>query len=206
MARYRGPRMKKCRAVGMVLPGLVGWGKAVTRAHPPGQHGQRRRGKPSDYKIRLVEKQRMRWHYGVMERQFKRYVKEASRRRGPTGENLAALLESRLDNVVWRLGLAPTIPAARQLVVHGHILVDGRRVDRPSYLTRPGQVISVRPQSLKKDFIREQIDQGPHNLPGYLEITDPAKGEAKVVDVPKREDLPVDFNLQAIIEYYSQQL
>ena len=106
MARYRGPRLKKCRAVGAVLPGLTTAG-TLERPYPPGDHGQRRRGRPSDYKVRLVEKQKVRWHYGVLEKQFIRYVKEASRRKGPTGKILANLLESRLDNMIWRIGLAP---------------------------------------------------------------------------------------------------
>ena len=146
MARYRGPRLKKCRAVGAVLPGLTTAG-TLERPYPPGDHGQRRRGRPSDYKVRLVEKQKVRWHYGVLEKQFIRYVKEASRRKGPTGKILANLLESRLDNMIWRIGLAPTIPAARQMVVHGHITVDGSRVDRPSYQVKVGQILSVRVKS-----------------------------------------------------------
>ena len=114
MSRYRGPRLKKCRAVGTVLPGLTTVA-TLDRPFPPGQHGARRRGKPSDFKIRLVEKQKARWHFGLVEKQFQRYVREASRRKGPSGLNLVQLLQSRLDNIVWRLGLAATIPAARQL-------------------------------------------------------------------------------------------
>ena len=103
MARYRGPRIKKCRAVGMVLPGLTS-AATLLRPYPPGEHGTRRRSKPSDYKIRLAEKQKARWHYGVLEKQFQRYVKRASRMKGAAGVNLLQLLESRLDNLVWRMG------------------------------------------------------------------------------------------------------
>ena len=130
MARYRGPRVKVCRALGVALPGLTN--KKINKQYPPGVHGASRRGKPSDYKIRLQEKQKLRFHYGVLEKQFRGYMTEAARRKGPTGENLINLLESRLDNLVWRLGFAPTIPAARQMVVHGHLTINGKKVDRPS--------------------------------------------------------------------------
>ena len=205
MARYRGPRIKRCRALGVILPGIT-TDATLTRPFPPGQHGARRRGKMSDYKIRLLEKQKLRHHFGILEKQFKRYVREAARQRGPTGRNLVRLLESRLDNVVWRLGLAPTIPAARQLVTHGHILVDGRRVDRPSFNVSVGKVISVREKSLSKPFIQENLEQGATRVrPAYLEF-DPAKGSGRLIAPPEAEDLPFEVNTQAVIEYYSQQL
>lgn len=205
MARYRGPRLKKCRSVGVVLPGLTNAG-TLKRANPPGQHGARRKGKSSDYKIRLVEKQKLRLHYGILEKQFRRYVAEASRMRGAAERNLITLLESRLDSVVWRLGLAPTIPAARQLVVHGHVLVDGHRTDRPSYSVQPGQVIAVREKSRAKGFMQENLDRGAtRHRPGFLEF-DPAKGEGRMLVAPQREDLPFECDPQKIIEFYSQQL
>ena len=142
MARYRGPRVKICRALGVMLPGLTN--KEVTRQYPPGQHGSQRRSKPSDYKIRLQEKQKLRYHFGLLENQFRGYMSEAARRKGPTGSNLVNILESRLDNVVWRLGFAPTIPAARQMVVHRHIEINGKRVDRPSYQVKVGDIISIK--------------------------------------------------------------
>ena len=205
MARYRGPRLKICRSLGVILPGLTS--KAtLDRPFPPGQHGARRRGKTSDYKLRLIEKQKLRFHFGLLERQFKRYVSEASRQRGPTGRNLVRLLESRLDNVVWRLGLAPTIPAARQFVVHGHILVDGHRVDRPSFQVRAGQELSVREKSLAKTFVQEALEQSTTRVrPQFLEF-DPAKARGRMVTSPEAEDLPFEVNTQAVIEYYSQQL
>ena len=118
--------------MGTVLPGLT---TAVTlnRPFPPGEHGTKRRSKPSDFKIRLMEKQKARWHYGILEKQFQRYVREASRMKGASGTNLVHLLETRLDSLVWRMGLARTITQARQLVVHGHVNVDQKRVDRPSF-------------------------------------------------------------------------
>ena len=205
MARYRGPRLKRCRAVGTVLPGLTTVGTLV-RQTVPGVHGQRRRGKPSDYKTRLIEKQKLRWHFGVLEKQFRRYVKEASRLKGPTGRMLIGLLESRLDNVVWRMGLAPTIPAARQFVVHRHILVNGKRVDRPSFQVKPGMEISVREKSQSKKFVQENLERAATQVrPQFLEF-DPAKVVGKMIQAPELEDLPFDCNLQAIVEFYSQTL
>ncbi len=205
MARYRGPRIKVCRSLGTVLPGLTTTA-TLERPYPPGQHGTRRRGKLSDYKLRLMEKQKLRMHFGVLERQFRRYVADSSRRKGPTGRNLISALESRLDNVVWRLGLAPTMPAARQLVVHGHILVDGRRVDRPSFSVKPGQEVSVREKSLQKDFIQNALAASTARIrPPYLEF-DPAKATGKMITAPEAEDLPFECNTQAIVEFYSQSL
>ena len=205
MARYSGPRLKVCRSLGVILPGLT-TKATLERPFPPGQHGMRRRGKVSDYKLRLVEKQKLRYHFGLLEAQFRRYVAKASRLRGPTGQNLVMLLESRLDNIVWRLGLAPTIPAARQLVVHGHIHVDGKRVDRPSFQVHTGQEVSVSTKSLTKPFIQEALANSASRVrPSYLEF-DPAKATGKMVTAPMREDLPFEVNTQAVVEYYSQQL
>ena len=205
MARYRGPRLKVCRQVGVVLPGLTNKG-ALKRPFPPGQHGTRRKTKQSDFKDRMVEKQKFRFHYGILEKQFRRYVAEASRRKGEAGRNLVSLLESRLDNVVWRLGLAATIPAARQLVVHGHITVNGVRTDRPSYSVKPGQEIAVHEKSKSKPFIQANLEAAASRVrPGYLDF-DPAKALGKMVIAPEREDIPFEANAQKIIEYYSQQL
>ena len=133
-------------------------------------------------------------------------MKEASRRKGPSGQILVQILESRLDNVIWRLGLAPTIPAARQMVVHGHILVDGKRVDRPSYQTKPGQTIGIREKSRSKTFIQEALEASiTRPKPDYLEL-DPAKAEGKILTAPQAEHLPLPVNLQAIVEFYSQKL
>jgi len=205
MARYRGPRLKKCRAVGTVLPGLT---TAVTldRPFPPGEHGTKRRSKPSDYKVRLVEKQKARWHYGILEKQFQAYVREASRLKGASGQNLIMLLESRLDNIVWRLGLARTIPQARQIIVHRHITVNGKRVDRPSFFVKPGMEIGVREKSKNSKLIQEILEQSAgYTRPSWLEF-DPAKAEGKLISTPERADLPFDLNEAAIIEFYSQKL
>lgn len=205
MARYTGPRIKVCRSLGTVLPGLTTV-STLARPYPPGQHGMRRRRKDSDYKLRLVEKQKLRFHYGILEKQFTRYVSQAARRRGPTGQNLLLALESRLDNIVWRMGLAATMPAARQLVVHGHILVDGKRVDRPSFSVSPGQAVSVREKSRTKGFIQDALAASTSRvLPAFLEF-DPAKAAGRMVNPPTRDDVPFDVNPQAVIEYYSQKL
>lgn len=205
MARERGPRLKKCRSVGIILPGLT-TKTALDRPYPPGVHGARRRGKQSDYKVRLLEKQKLRWHYGILEQQFRRYVRRANRMRGPSGSNLVQILESRLDNIVWRLGLAPTIPAARQLVVHRHITVDGRRVDRPSFQVKPGMEVAVLETSRSRSFVQEALDRATTRVrPDFLEF-DPAKATGRMVALPGAGDLPFVCNTQAIIEFYSQTL
>jgi small subunit ribosomal protein S4 len=153
-----------------------------------------------------MEKQKLRFHFGVLEKQFKRYVVEAVRVKGPTGANLVTLLESRLDNVVWRLGLAPTIPAARQIVVHGHILVDGKRLDRPSYRVKVGQEISVREKSRGKSFMQGNIEKALSRArPQYLDF-DPAAATGKMTTQPMKADLPFDVDIQKVVEYYSQQM
>ena len=206
MARYRGPRLKICRALGVDLPGLTTKIRKEHRQHPPGVHGAGRRGKPSDYKIRLQEKQKLRFHFGVGEKQFRKYMSEAARRKGPTGENLITLLERRLDNVIWRLGFAPTIPAARQMVVHGHITLNGHKVDRPSYQIKDGKTIQIREKSLQTDFIRSRLEEATHrNPPEYME-RDLETASGKMTQRPTRNDLPFDVDLQQVVEYYSQML
>jgi len=205
MARYTGPRIKRCRALGVILPGLT---TEATLARPfaPGMHGAKRRRRDSDYRMRLVEKQKLRLHFGILEKQFVRYVANASRLRGPTGENLVRLLESRLDNIVWRLGLALTIPAARQLVVHGHILVNGKRVDRPSFHVSPGDEVAVCEKSKSKDFIKAALEASTIRVrPAFLEF-DPAKAAGKMIVAPTRADIPFETNTQAVVEFYSQKL
>jgi small subunit ribosomal protein S4 len=205
MARYRGPRLKVCRSLGVVLPGLT-TESTLKRSFAPGQHGARRKGKLSDYKTRLLEKQKLRFHYGIQEKQFKRYMVEASRQKGASGRVLITLLESRLDNVVWRLGLARTIPGARQLVVHGHFTVNGVRTDRPSFHVKPGDVVAIHPSIRQKAFVQAALDQATTQVrPGYLDF-DPSQFSGKMVIQPEREDLPFECNTQAIVEFYSQQL
>lgn len=205
MARYRGPVLKKCRAVGTILPGLT-TAADLTRPYPPGVHGNARRSKPSDFKVRLQEKQKARWHFGILEKQFQRYVRRASRMKGAAGLNLVLVLQSRLDNIIWRMGLARTIPAARQMVVHGHILVNGHRVDRPSFHVTAGADIAIREKSKTKPFIQAALENAAtRRAPSWIEF-DPAKIEGKLISTPERADLPFELNENAIIEFYSQKL
>ena len=170
---------------------------------PPGQHGARRR-KVQAYGLQLREKQKLRRVYGLLERQFRRTFAEASRRRGVTGDNLLQLLELRLDNVVYQLGFASSRAQARQLVRHGHIRVDGRKVDIPSFRVRPGMEITVREKSRKNTFIREAMEfaQG-RGVPPWLEL-DPDTFTGKVVEMPTREDIRIPVQEQLIVELYSR--
>jgi small subunit ribosomal protein S4 len=205
MARYRGPRLKICRSLGVILPGLTST-STLARPYPPGQHGAKRKSKVSDYRLRLVEKQKFRFHYGILEKQFKGYVSRASHMKGPAGQNLVRLLECRLDSVVWRLGLASSIAAARQLVVHGHIQINGKRVDRPSCQVGVGDQIAVCEKSRSKPFIQAALAMSASRVrPAFLDF-DPAKAQGSMITLPDREDVPFEGNTQAIIEFYSQQL
>lgn len=203
MSRYTGPRLKIIRRLGTPLPGLMRTDPDLRRPYPPGQHGPTKRKKLSDYALRLMEKQKLRFHYGVSERQLRRYVAQAFKGKGNSGVNLLQLLERRLDNVVFRAGFAPTIPAARQMTRHGHITVNGRRVNIPSFQVKPGDVIGVRESSKIKERVVENM-KDPNNLavPSYLEVGDGVP-EAKVKTVPERDDVPLDIEPQLIVEYYS---
>ena len=201
MARYRGPRLRVVRRLGD-LPGLTR--KSAKRAYPPGQHGQNRK-KRSEYAVRLEEKQKLRFNYGVTERQLLRYVKKARRAAGSTGQTLLQLLEMRLDNTVFRLGMAPTIPAARQLVNHGHVTVNGRVVDIPSYQCRSGEEIGVRDSDRSRKLVVENLQfPGLANLPSHLEF-DKNKMIGKVNGVIEREWIALQVNELLIVEYYSRQ-
>ena len=202
MARYTGPTTKISRRYGVELFGIS---KAFTRRpFPPGQHGARAgRKKKSDYGVMLAEKQKLRYMYGVLEGQFRRYYHEASRRRGVTGDILLQLLEQRLDNVVYRLNFANTRAAARQMVSHGHVRVNGKKVNIPSYHCKPGDVVSVaakaRSQALANRFVDLTTDA---TTPEWLEV-DTAKLTAKVLRVPTVEEIAPVVNVQLIVEFYS---
>jgi small subunit ribosomal protein S4 len=201
MSRYRGPRLRITRRLGE-LPGLSR--KSARRAYPPGQHGQNRK-KRSEYAIRLEEKQKLRFNYGVTEKQLLRYVRKARRVTGSTGQVLLQLLEMRLDNTIFRLGMAPTIPAARQLVNHGHVLINGREVNIASYQCRPGEVISVRNNDRSKKLVEANLQYpGLANLPSHLEF-DKNKMEGKVNAVIEREWIALQVNELLVVEYYSRQ-
>jgi small subunit ribosomal protein S4 len=201
MSRYRGPRLRIVRRLGD-LPGLTR--KSPRRAYPPGQHGQERK-KRSEYAIRLEEKQKLRFNYGITERQMLRYVRKARRAGGSTGQVLLQLLEMRLDNTVFRLGLAPTIPAARQLVNHGHITINGKVVDIASYQCRPGEVVGVKNKEASRKLAQQNLQYpGLANLPSHLEF-DKAKLEGKVNSVIDREWVALQINELLVVEYYSRQ-
>ncbi|AFY35921.1 30S ribosomal protein S4 [Calothrix sp. PCC 7507] len=201
MSRYRGPRLRIVRRLGD-LPGLTR--KSARRAYPPGQHGQNRK-KRSEYAIRLEEKQKLRFNYGLTEKQLLRYVRKARRVTGSTGQVLLQLLEMRLDNTVFRLGIAPTIPAARQLVNHGHITVNGRVVNIASYQTRPGEEIAVRDKEASRKLVEANLQYpGLANLPTHLEF-DKNKLVGKVNSVIEREWVALQVNELLVVEYYSRQ-
>ena len=209
MARYRGPVCRLCRREGMklFLKGERCYKEkcAIERRNaPPGQHGAARRRKVRAYGLQLREKQKLRRVYGLLEGQFRRTFNEASRRKGVTGESLLQLLEFRLDNVVYSLGFATSRNQARQLVRHGHINVDGRRVNIPSYRVRPGQEIAVREKSRKNEQIKEAIEfaQG-RGIPSWLEL-DSDTLQGKVIEQPVREDIRFPIQEQLIVELYSR--
>lgn len=200
MARYTGPSWKLSRRLGISLSGT---GKELERRpYSPGQHGPNQRKKLSEYGLQLQEKQKLRHMYGVTERQFKNTFIKAGKMKGKHGENFMILLEQRLDNVVYRLGLARTRRQARQLVNHGHILVDGRRVDIPSYKVNPGQVISVREKSKNLDIIKESVE-ATNFVPDYVSF-DADKLKGTLVRLPERSELPPEINESFIVEFYSR--
>jgi small subunit ribosomal protein S4 len=203
MARYTGPTSKKSRAFG---ESLFGYDKAFERKkYPPGQHGQtRRRKQRSDYAVQLTEKQKAKYTYGVLERQFRNLFDKAARKSGVTGTILLQYLEARLDNVVFRLGLAPTRRAARQLVAHKHITLNGVVTNIPSTHVRPGDVIAVRGKSQGLDVIRDAMGSKAdlRRFP-WLEFN-PDKLEGRFIDYPDREQIPEKINEQLIVELYSK--
>jgi len=208
VARYTGPVCRLCRREGskLYLKGARCYTKKCAierRPSPPGQHGVRRR-KVSDYGVQLREKQKVRRVYNVLERQFHGYFEQAESRPGVTGENLLRLLETRLDNLVYRLGLASSRKAARQLVAHGHIVVDGRRVTVPAYHVKPGASVGVAPGSRDQAHFKELAGSQPgRGLPGWLEYN-PDTLVGRVLTLPAREDIDVPVHEQLIVEYYSR--
>ena len=209
MARYTGPVCRLCRREGMKLF-LKGercyTGKCAIdrRAYAPGQHGQARAKKPTEYGLQLREKQKARRLYGVMEKQFRHYFDEAARRKGVTGENLLVLLERRLDNVVFHLGFASSRPEARQLVNHGHFTVNGKKVDIPSYSVRVGEVVAVREGSKSSTRVKQLLENlGSRTVPGWLSL-DANTAAGTVVALPTREDIQLPIQEHLIVEKYSR--
>lgn len=203
MARYTGPKTKKSRAFG---ESLFGFDKAFDkRKYPPGQHGNnRRRKQASDYKLQLMEKQKAKYTYGLLERQFRNLFVKASAKGGVTGEVLIQFLESRLDNTVFRLGIAPTRRGARQLVSHKHILVNGVVTNIPSYALRPGDVVSVRGKSKNLEVITNSIaNKSSVSSWGWLQWN-PERQEGSFLEYPQRDAIPEKINEQLIVELYSK--
>ncbi len=200
MARYRGPKQKIARRFGEPI---FGPHKALERKpYAPGQHGRGRRSKESEYSIQLKEKQKVKYTYGLLERQFRNLFEKASRKKGVTGENLLKFLESRLDNTVYRLGFARTRRQARQLVSHGHMLVNDRVLDIPSALLKDGDIIAVRPASRSLEPIKDALGRARRTLP-WLEL-DRGQMTGKFLSLPNREDIPETFREQLIVELYSK--
>ncbi|KGX89136.1 30S ribosomal protein S4 [Pontibacillus litoralis] len=200
MARFTGSTWKKSRRLGISLSGT---GKELEkRPYAPGQHGPNQRKKLSEYGLQIQEKQKLRYMYGLNERQFRTIFNQAGKMQGIHGENFLTLLESRLDNLVYRMGLARTRAQARQLVNHGHIIVDGGRVDIPSYRVKPGQVISVREKSQKLAIITEALEVNTF-VPEYLTF-DAEKLEGTYNRYPERTELPAEINEALIVEFYSR--
>jgi small subunit ribosomal protein S4 len=198
MARYLGPKVKLSRRVGVPIADIPKH-TAKRQLTPPGMHGYRGK-RLKDYGVRKDEKQKLRYHYGVMEKQFRRYVDEASRRKGNTGEVLLQLLEQRLDNVIRRAGFTRTIWAARQMVVHGHVRINGRKVDRPSYPVAPGEVVTLRDGI--HAVVRESMESlAGHIVPGWMDVN-PSELTANILAVPSPDQIPFDVNTNLIVEFY----
>ena len=201
MARYTGPKTKIARKFGEPI---FGDDKVLAKKnYPPGQHGANRRKKTSEYGAQLREKQKAKYTYGVLERQFRNLFEKAARTKGITGEVLLQLLESRLDNVVYRLGLAASRPAARQLVLHKHICVNGKNVNIPSYRVMPGDVITVREKSKSLEVVADAMAGFNHSKYPWIEWDNSIKG-GKFLHLPQREDIPETIKEQLIVELYSK--
>jgi small subunit ribosomal protein S4 len=200
MARYTGPAYKKARRLNFSL--LENGKELARRPYAPGAHGADRRKKLSEYGIQLQEKQKVRLMYGLTEKQFRKVFERASKMKGVAGENLLKLLESRLDNIVYRMGLAKTRRAARQVVNHGHILVNGKKVNIPSYQVKPGDTISVKENSLDHGAIKEALE-ATLNRPAYVEF-DNKKMSGTYLRLPDRSELNQDINESLIVEYYNR--
>lgn len=201
MARYTGPKTKIARKFGEPI---YGPDKVLSRRNfPPGQHGQNKRRKTSEYGVQLREKQKAKYTYGVLERQFRNLFEKASGMKGITGEILLQLLESRLDNVVYRLGIAPSRPAARQLVLHRHITVNGEIVNIPSFQVQPGDIVGVREKSKSLEVISDALAGFNHSKYPWIEW-DEARKAGKFLHVPARTDIPENIKEQLIVELYSK--
>jgi small subunit ribosomal protein S4 len=199
MARYTGPKVRLSRRVGVPIADIPKHTNNERIKTPAGMHGYRGR-RLRDYGVRLNEKQKLKYHYCVQEKQFRRFMEEAARQPGNTGDVLLRLLEVKLDNVIRRSGLARSIWAARQIVAHGHVMVNGRKVDRPSYGVKVGDTITLKPRVQK--LVRENMESlSGHEVPGWLEMN-PAELSVKVLAMPSSDQIPFDINTNLIVEFY----
>lgn len=205
MSRYTGPRVKKMRSLGLNLPGLSRK-KISDNALSPGQHGKDpKKKKLSDYGKQLLEKQKLRFNYGISETQFRRLVMAARSSKQDTGSKILELLERRLDNVVFRAGFAPTIPAARQLVAHGHFMINGQRVDIPSYCVDVNDVVRPRDKSVRLAAIEASLASPSLSLPSWMEF-DASRRLARVSALPTADSVPLEMDVQLVVEYYSKRI
>ena len=209
MARYTGSVCRLCRREGckLFLKGDKCYGPKCAvgnRPTPPGEHGQARQRKQSEYGLQLREKQKAKRYYGVLEKQFRSYYDLAERRPGQAGQNLLAILESRLDNVIYRLGFAMSRAEARQLVTHGHFTVNGRKVNIPSYLVKPGMVITLKDSSRSLEKIKSSVEANAFRQPPKWLEYDANNMVAKVVGVPERDDIDLPIEEHLIVELYSK--
>jgi len=202
MARYTGPRVRVSRRFGVPIFGDSKY--LERRNYPPGVHGPKARRKLTDYALGLMEKQKLRYYYGLQERQFKRVYEQALRRRGVTGETMLQILEMRLDNVVYRLGFAATRPAARQMVTHGHIRVNGQKVNIPSYAVKVNDVIEPRDSDVSRQLVSRGLESSTSRpVPDWLSLNrDALRGV--VMRVPTRDEIQPIANEQAVVEFYSR--
>ncbi|NHQ59433.1 30S ribosomal protein S4 [Chlorobium sp. BLA1] len=203
MARFRGSITKVSRRLGVALtPKAEKY--LERRPFPPGQHGQSRKGKVSEYALQLREKQKMKYIYGILEKQFRNYFMKAASQRGVTGDNLVKLIERRFDNVVFRSGFAPSRAGARQLVTHGHLLINGKKVNIPSYLVSPGDLIEFRQRSKNMDAVTDSLNKAPESrIPTWIQV-DKANQKSVFLSIPERVEIQEPYNEQLVVELYSK--
>lgn len=205
MARYTGPKAKVCRKFGENIFGTTKYDKILNkRKFPAGQHGKNMRRKLSDYGVHLREKQKMRYTYCLLEKQFRNYFVKAAKMAGVTGENLLVMLERRLDNTVYRLGFATTRMQARQFVNHGHFMVNGKKVDIPSYLLKAGDIIEVRPKSRGMEMLKDAMDRTESSSPYSWLSVDKENMRGQFVTIPPASEIPNTVDLRLIVEFYSK--
>lgn len=205
MARYTGPKAKVCRKFGENIFGTTKYDRILNkRKFPAGQHGKNMRRKLSDYGVHLREKQKMRYTYCLLEKQFRNYFVKAAKMAGVTGDNLLVMLERRLDNTVYRLGFATTRMQARQFVNHGHFMVNGKKVDIPSYLLKAGDIIEVRPKSRGMEMLKDAMDRTETSSPFSWLSVDKENMRGQFVSVPPASEIPNTVDLRLIVEFYSK--